>query len=335
MSQYQSLDGEFNARLRQSSEVKSTIDYYLKNGETLMEYYDLLDSRVIPKTTPMLSLQQLIAKRNTTSNPELEPATKKIPQNNGQKRAELYENYLTDNDKNYIKPSIIKMFSNDTPLEEMCPQCGIPFEVFMTEAIARCPDCCTETCLVIDSEKPSYKDPPHESQNSEYQKSGYFNEYLSQMQAQETTNIPIEVYDAVLVEFHGERYTNLADLNETLVRKYLQKYTHLGFNKYYNNCHHIIFHLTGQAPLNINPIRLSQLKAMFTKIEPLCIELRPNGRKSAISYPCVLYKVFELLGMFEYLSYCNLLKDKKKLHSFDLIWEQICQRLGWPFHPFP
>ena len=46
---------------------------------------------------------------------------------------------------------------------------------------------------------------------------------LAQFQAKESTEIPQEVYDALLLEIKKERITNLATLTNAKIRKYLKK----------------------------------------------------------------------------------------------------------------
>ena len=50
---------------------------------------------------------------------------------------------------------------------------------------------------IIESSKPSNKDPPNEVSYTAYIRLNHFKEILSQFQAKETTQIPPEVIDAV------------------------------------------------------------------------------------------------------------------------------------------
>ena len=52
--------------------------------------------------------------------------------------------------------------------------------------------------IVIDSDKPSYKDPPKEISYFAYKRINHFNEWLAQFQFKETTDIPQELYDQIL-----------------------------------------------------------------------------------------------------------------------------------------
>ena len=60
----------------------------------------------------------------------------------------------------------------------------------------------------MDSEKPSYKDPPREITYFAYKKQNHFNEWLAQFQAKENTDIPQDIIEAVLRELKKERITD-------------------------------------------------------------------------------------------------------------------------------
>ena len=75
---------------------------------------------------------------------------------------------------------------------------------------------------MIDSDKPSYKDPPKEISYFAYKRINHFNEWLAQFQAKETTDIPDKVYDQILLEIKKERIENMADL-KTKIKNYPKK----------------------------------------------------------------------------------------------------------------
>ena len=53
---------------------------------------------------------------------------------------------------------------------------------------------------IIDSNKPSYKNPPNEVAYFSYKRINHFNEWLAQFQAKESTDIPSDVYDKIILE---------------------------------------------------------------------------------------------------------------------------------------
>ena len=73
--------------------------------------------------------------------------------------------------------------------------------------------------ILIDSDKPSYKEPPKEVQYYSYKRINHFNEWLAQFQAKETTQIPQEVYDKILLELKKERITNMVDITKSKIKQ--------------------------------------------------------------------------------------------------------------------
>ena len=89
--------------------------------------------------------------------------------------------------------------------------------------------------IIINSEKVSYKDPPRESSYFAYKKNkSFFNEWLAQFQAKETTDIPEEVYKGILDELKKNKFINIKEFSYKNVREILKK---LKFNKYYEHIH--------------------------------------------------------------------------------------------------
>ena len=95
-----------------------------------------------------------------------------------------------------------------------------------TEALYECVKCGNTHFTIIDSDKPSYKEPPREVSYFAYKRINHFNEWLAQFQAKESTEIPKDVFDLIWIEIKKERITNMANLTTTKVREILKK---LGF----------------------------------------------------------------------------------------------------------
>ena len=142
-----------------------------------------------------------------------------------------------------------------------------------------------------------------------------------------------EVLDMILIEMKKEGKTNLANLNRSRVRKYLSKYSHLEYSKYYDNINQIIWNLSNIPPLNMSPEVEEQLCMMFEKIQDPFERHRSSNRINFLSYSYVIHKFCQLLGYTQYLSYFTLLKSKDKLHEQDKIWKKICDDLDWKYNP--
>ena len=210
----------------------------------------------------------------------------------------------------------------------ICQTCNIEKNIISSEGIIVCSQCGSVEQIIIDSEKPSYKDPPHEVSYFAYKRINHFSEWLSQFQAKESTDIPQEVYDKILLEMKKERIQNTESLTHHKIREYLKK---LKLNKYYEHVPHILNKLNGISPPTISREIEERLRIMFKEIQAPFMEVCPKNRKNFLSYSYVLHKFVELLGLNEYKKCFPLLKSREKLHQQDMIWKEICNRLNWPF----
>ena len=156
------------------------------------------------------------------------------------------------------------------------------------------------------------------------------NEWLSQIQGKETTDIPEEVYDKILVEIRKQRITNMAELNFNKVKNILKT---LKKNKYYEHIAHIINRLNGLPMPNLSTELEEKLRSMFRQIQTPFLKHSPPKRKNFLSYSYVLHKMIQLLEKDEYLSSFQLLRSREKLAAQDAIWKKICEELGWQFYP--
>lgn len=357
---------ELQEDIKKSEDFSEMSDFYLKTGELLMAYYDSVnETNVTPAgTAPVSSASSETLKKkgrpknkkNSATSDDTPPMwmflgnkDKQSPTTNvvpttvvatttaikpeinktkiTLKRADIHDQYLAKTDAHHIEPT---EYNND---DDFCSDCGEYRELREYDAILVCPKCGSELHAVMESNKPSYKDPPHENMYFAYKRINHFKEQLSHFQAKETTKIPDDVYDMIMVQLKKDRITNLATLNKKTIRGYLQKYTHLGFNKYYENINQIIYHLNGMQPLRMPPEVEEQLCNMFQKIQVPFELYCPKDRANFLSYSYVIHKFCQLLNYREYLPYFTLLKSKDKLHLQDQLWKKICKHLSWTYYP--
>jgi hypothetical protein len=151
---------------------------------------------------------------------------------------------------------------------------------------------------------------------------------LAQFQAKETTEIPDEVYEKLLLEIKKERIVDLHKLDTKKIRQYLKK---IKLNKYYDHAAHILYQINGIQPPCMSKELEEKLRLMFKEIQAPFMEVCPKSRKNFLNYSYVLHKFVELLSLDEYKVYFPLLKDREKLHQTDMIWKKICEKLGWHF----
>ncbi len=153
---------------------------------------------------------------------------------------------------------------------------------------------------------------------------------ISQIQGKESTDIPSEVYDQILIELKKQKITNMADLTAKKIKEILRR---LKANKYYEHIPHILNKLSGIPVPHFEPELEEKLRSMFTMIQPLFPKYAPSTRKNFLSYSYSLNKMVQILGREDLMAKFPLLKSLDKLAVQDNIWKKICNELGWPFYP--
>ena len=236
---------------------------------------------------------------------------------------EIYEKYMKVYDKNYISIN-----NDDVPIFDKCSLCYVEMLLNNNTGILICPNCGATENIIIDSDKPSFKEPPKEMTSFCYKRINHLNEFLAQFQAKETTDIPEDVYNEILVEIKKERITNMAHITPEKMRIILKK---IKKNDYYEHIPYIINQLNGLPAPVIAPEIEEIIRGMFKGIQIPFEKYCPHKRKNFLSYNYVMYKFFELLELDEYLDCFQLLKSRTKLHQQDLIWKNICLDLNWQF----
>jgi predicted nucleic acid-binding Zn-ribbon protein len=251
-----------------------------------------------------------------------------ITNTDGLNRDKMLEKYLAIVEPSAIKSGIMPG-SGIEPGWGCCPACDVEMTFFQGEAKLGCPSCGHEEFILVDSEKPSYKDPPREITYFAYKKINHFNEWLAQFQAKENTDIPQDVIDAVLGEIKKERIRDPKRVKKEKIQQILQK---LKLSKMYDHVQQIKNRIQQQmTTLVLSRENEERLQFMFKEIQPAFIKYCPKGRSNFLSYPYVLSKLCQLLEMDEFLPCFQLLKSREKLYQQDQVWEKICTEMGWQF----
>jgi len=237
----------------------------------------------------------------------------------------MYEDYLLLTDENFNNLNIEKTKNLD-----FCDICGIEKTLYMSEGKMICNGCGDESFILIDSDKPSYKEPPREISYFAYKRINHFNEWLAQFQAKESTDIPQDVYNQIISELKKERIEDMKTLTPYKLREILKK---LKKNKYYEHVPHIINRLNGEPPPTISRETEEELRRMFKEIQIPFHKFCPKSRKNFLSYSYVLHKFVQLLELDEFTECFILLKSREKLHQQDQIWKEICNYLRWQYIP--
>ena len=182
---------------------------------------------------------------------------------------------------------------------------------------------------IVDSSKPTNKEPPNEVSYTAYIRLNHFKEILSQFQAKETTQIPEEVMDAIKSRIKKERIKDLSSINYTKMREILRK---LGYNKYFEHIQYINSQFGIKPPIMTEELH-ETLCVLFIEIQKPWSMFCPAGRTNFFNYTYTLYQLCVLLDQKQYLPYITLLKDQVKQREQDAIWKLVCNYLDWEFYP--
>jgi len=226
-------------------------------------------------------------------------------------------------DKNYINVN-----NDDVDIFDMCKYCKVEMLLNNNTGVLICPKCGLMENIIVDSDKPSFKEPPKEMTSFCYKRINHLNEFLAQFQAKETTEIHEDVYNEILMEIKKERITNMATITPEKMRELLRR---IKKNDYYEHIPYIINQLNGLPAPVIAPEIEEIIRGMFKAIQIPFEKYCPPKRKNFLSYSYIMYKFFELLELDEYLRCFQLLKSRTKLHQQDEIWKNICKDLNWQF----
>jgi len=331
------------------------LDYFLQVGNILFNYYDSQEkiasghhvSSKKPASklrTPQNSVLNYFSAgsvdndvaETSLSQPmptitEKEPKkiirARDIEDSNGLQRDKALERYLSIIEPTAIRGGILPG-SGIEPDFGACPHCETEMVFYHNEATLGCPGCGYQDFILVDSEKPSYKDPPREISYFAYKKINHFNEWLAQFQAKESTEIPADVYENILAEIKKERITDPRTLKPQKLREVLKK---LHLNKFYEHIPHILHRMNAFCAPTMSREMEDKLRYMFKEIQPSFIRHCPRGRSNFLSYSYVLYKFCQLLELDDFLPCFPLLKSHEKLYMQDNIWQKICVDLGWEF----
>jgi len=315
------------------------LEYFLEVGDMLFQYYEAQDAvargadMVVKPSAARLPANSVLSYFAEDTGTESGPSSRSnkasdFDATDGMNRDKMLERYLAVVEPSAIKSGIMPG-SGIEPGWGCCPICDIEMTFYQNEALLGCPRCGHEEFILVDSEKPSYKDPPREITYFAYKKINHFNEWLAQFQAKENTDIPQDIIESVMRELKKERISDPKKIKKEKVREVLQK---LKLSKWYDHVQQIKNRIQHQMTnLTLSKEMEEKLQYLFKEIQPAFIKYCPANRSNFLSYPYVLYKLCQLLEMDEFLPCFQLLKSREKLYQQDQVWKQICQEMRWQF----
>jgi hypothetical protein len=221
--------------------------------------------------------------------------------------------------------NIPKIYSMDLSNETECKNCGYDVNYEEIEGLV-CEGCGLVLAPNITSET-GYKEMQETEfiKKIDYKRVDYFKQWLNQIQGKEHVEIPQNIIDSLILEIKKERIKNIANINISQTKRLLKK---LGYSKYYEHIPYIINMINKVSPLCIPNCIENKLILMFEEIQLPWELSKTDERKNFFSYPYILHKFCQLLGLKEYLHYFPLLKSREKLHKQDIIWKKIVEYIN-------
>jgi uncharacterized Zn finger protein (UPF0148 family) len=333
-----------------SKSNEEEIDYYSNTADILYHYYDSIEKDDTSKSySSSPSIAETLLKTNNANggksileffidkhknvatpsssseeNNQTPVVVNKPTQTKPMNRAYLYDKFLNETDQNYVK-----CIEDDDP--NICEYCNSDEIVIMTqEGMMFCNMCSSVKYIIVDNDKPSYKEPQKEISYLNYKRKNHFNEWLNQIQGKETTEIPEEVFNSILLEIKKLRITNMAEVTHSKIREILKR---LRYSKFYEHTPYIYYRITGIPNQYLSSELEEKLRNMFELIQVPFLKHSPRNRKNFLSYSYCIHKMLELLGEDKYLPYFPLLRNREKRMMQEQIWKKICEELGWQFIP--
>ena len=348
----QKLENEINSLEEKIAGLESgetEADYFLRVGDILFSYSDAQD-RIAGGERPIENgvkkgripansvysyfssnleatsgAQNVVVVEMSGVTPKGKTRASEIHNTIGFKRDKALEAYMSalNPDNIQYENSLASSIAEDYG---SCPVCE--GEMLLNETFLDCPGCGHRDFILVDSEKPSYKDPPREMSYYAYKKINHLNEWLAQFQAKETTEISPAVLDMIRAELRKERITDMSKLKPSKLKEVIKK---LKLNRCYDHVAHVLNRLNGiSAPVLSREVE-EKLRFMFKEIQFSFVKHCPKKRSNFLSYSFVLYKFCELLELDDYLPCFPLLKSREKLYMQDKIWQKICEDMRWQF----
>lgn len=328
---------------------RDEIQYYEDTAQILFHYYDLLENQDTNKKTQQISLAPTratkgrkkllpISSRSILEALQITPATPEEDHNvhsqscsalpppvttNGIDKSSLVDEYMSAVDLNYIRKKNYDHLG-------ICEECNIPLICLQQDGIMVCSECGYQELLLVEQNRPILRQQSKEASHFSYKRINHFKEWCAQIQGKESTDIPTEVFEKILAEIRKEKIVDPKTITYGKMREILKK---LKINKYYEHINYIINRINGVPTPHFTPELEDKLCSMFKEIQGPFLKHCPPNRKNFLSYAYVLAKFFQILGLDEYMQYCQLLKSREKLAVQDVIFKNICADLGWKFEP--
>jgi len=311
-------------------------EYHLKTATVIAEYNADLENGGLGRSisAPTGGLAQWLKPASPTTPPNVDDPTLNTWINSKRKtrsfvdRRELLEAWCLANDSYYVTS---KPFCHEQPNKCPDPSCGaVNMIANAGGGRVNCSICGTEIDISFAPRHTSFKETKTTELVPEfpYKRINHFQEWLSQIQGKQNTEIVEKVFTALQDEFKKHRIKDFKKLTPEFVKACLKKH---GFTKYYEHAEYIIHHFNGLPPPVLTVVTEEEFRDMFKDIQIPFAKCKPPKRKNFLSYSYIFHQFAMLTGEDHLLDHFPLLKSRQKLKKQDDIWQAMCKMLRWEF----
>jgi hypothetical protein len=161
----------FEKQLEDMNINSDEIEYLVNTGNILFKYYDIID-KGSPKDDTMLLNKKTIVANSILKYLISQENKDNHNANDINDKATLLEKYMECTENNYVK-------NVELEKKDKCLFCqSANRNIMLNDGIIYCNDCCTVEYIIIDHDRPSYKDPPKEISYFAYKRINHFNELI-------------------------------------------------------------------------------------------------------------------------------------------------------------
>ena len=216
--------------------------------------------------------------------------------------------------------------------EDVCEVCHEPLVLEPEQSLLVCVKCRTSRNYMDATSNAMAYGEEVEFAAYSYQRTNYFNEYLTMFQAKETSQVSQKDLDTVMAVLWEQRVTDKSQITLERIRDIVRSKR---MNHVYKQITQIWCRITGNPPPRLTAKQEEQCRMMFRAIQEPFERHCPQDRKNFFSYSFCLFKFMQLMGYPQFLKHFMLLKDRPKLKLMDGIWQKICKDLDWQFFESP
>jgi len=309
------LNDKINELKEEISNIENNEDelnYFNDTADILFKYYDEDNIKNNKKIEPMEDLNDFFIRIKDLKNNN---------DNNNDDKYNLFNKYMKITKNTELKKEIISQI-------KICSNCKIEKTLHLQDGFLICTNCGESEYILIDSDKPNYKDPLIENKTNGYKRINHFSELLNQCQGKESTDIPDEIFEKIIKKLNEMKIKDLSKLDNKVMRNILKS---LNLNSFYEHIPYIINKLNGIPPPTMSRELEEKVRTMFKEVQEPWINFKGSIRKNFLNNNYVFHKIFELLEEDDFIIYFPYLKSREKLQEHDEIWKKICHHNKWEF----